>query len=259
MTTTMRSRLHKKINLFSGVLGTVIFSVLVLGILFHGALFRSLSSVAVLFSATTTDEYALVPKKILAARLFDAERELARTQYQAVLYAQLVEENARLQDTLGLHTEDTIAVGRVIARPPRTHYDTFLVALKENHPVAKGDAAFFENTLLGEVVAVGPRSALVSLFSTAGMQVDARVGEPTGIVVLKGLGGGAFTFDVPDEVLISDGSLVVSASQDTDVLAVVDGIVVDPDTTLKKVYAHIPVTFSAIRYLMFTPAQGREL
>lgn len=233
-------------------LGVAVAALLIAGaVILRGPLFSFLSAIPAALTATTPDEYAGVPRSVLASRLSDREQELARTRYQSLLFGALAEEHKRLSELLELPEEERVATGRVIARPPQTHYDTLLVALKEGHGVRKGDFASFERVLLGVVEEVGERTALLTLYSSGGASTDARAGEPSGIVVLRGLGGGAFVFEVPQPVLVERGDVLAPAYDSTYALAVVEGVVSDPNTTLKTVYARLPSTLSDIRYVTF--------
>lgn len=250
MTMTMKARLPNR--RFSGVRFLALAAGLAAfagAVLFHGTVFRIAASAATFFSVSPEEEYRALPARSLASRLADAEEELVRIRYQALLYAGLAEENERLERLLALTTSRTVATARVIARPPQSQYDTLLVALPQGHVVMEGDRVLFEGALIGTVVTVAPSAAQVSLFSSPGGTIDARVGEPSGIVTLKGLGGGAFTFDIPSDVAVHSGDTVVGAQNDTEIIAVVESVASDPDRTSHTVYARAPVSFSDIRFV----------
>lgn len=220
-------------------------------VLFNNTLFRVLSSLIVSLTLPTEEVYELMPKNVIAARLIDAEQELSRIRAQAVLYADVAREVERLENLLAFAPTETIATGRVVARPPRTPYDTMLVSLPLGHKVVVGDRALFEGILLGEVEKVSKETVLVSLYSSPHSRFDARVGNPSATVEVSGVGGGSFAFEVPSEVILVPGDTVVSSFDDTTPIAVVSGVVSRPDTTVQTVYARTPISFSDIRYLSF--------
>lgn len=247
----MRSRLRNR-NRFGFVAFTAVLVLLVVfGTMFSRPIFNIISALATSFSVEVVEEYTVLSKKVLAARLYDAERELGNVRYQAALYASLVEENQRLLDELGLRTPAESGIGRVIQRPPHTHYDTLLVSLKNGHAVSVGDIALFEGIALGTVEKISGSAALVSLFSSPGRTLDVRVGDPTAIVVAHGLGGGAFVFDVPNEVSLEEGDVMVSASHDTEIIGVVLSITTDPDRTTKRVHARTAASLTDVRFVHF--------
>lgn len=251
MTMIMRSRLRNQRQSRSFFLIFGLFLVVVFGVVFSGTLFRVGSAFISSVSIDPVGEYELLPKNVLASRLNDAERELVNIRYQAALYANLVEENERLTELLSLKTEVETGVGRIIMRPPRTHYDTLLAALGDND-VLINDLALFENFLIGTVREKSGNVALVSLYTAPGNTLDVRVGEPSAIVVAHGLGGGAFLFDVPNEVLVESGDVVTSAAYDTYVVGIVQNVVTDPDRTSKRIYAHSTVSLADIGFVRFT-------
>ncbi len=247
----MHFRSNKRVKPTAVIVPVFFGIVFLVAVFFHNTLFGYLTALVNLSSVSKTDQYALLSKKDLSARLVEAEERLSRVSYQAVLYTILFEENKKLERALALRPDMAVGTGRVIARPPRTHFDTFLVELNADNVVRVGDQVFFENFLLGEVVTVSKQSARVSLFSSSGTTIDARVGAPSGIVVMRGLGGGSFVFDIPDQVVISVGDPITDQSQGTHIIAFVDSIVEHPDSTLKTVRAYTPVSFSNINYVTF--------
>lgn len=254
----MRSRSRNR-NYRRFVIAIVLFLVVSVGILFSSSLFKILSAFFVSFSVETPAEYELLPKNILASRLHDAELELTHVRYQAALYAELIEENARLIKELELPTENEVGIGRVVGTPPQTHYDTLLVSLQDDHSVAVGDIALFDGFVLGSVSEIGSRAALVTLYSSPGTTLDVRVGDPSAIVVAHGLGGGSFVFDTPNEVDFAVGDTVLRAANETHVVGVVRSITGDPDKTSKRVHAQTVIAFPDIRFVRFVRPTGESL
>ncbi len=229
-----------------------LFLIIVAGVFFNTSLFS-------FFSNLVVQVQTLFPSSVTSSRVEDLERELTRVRYQAVLYQLLAEERDALKHQLALTTDAVVATGVVVARPPKTHYDTLLVVLPAGHQVLPGDRALFEEVVLGVVDEVSARSARVTLFSSGGTTVDARVGTPQGIVVLSGVGGGAFVFDVTQTISVSPGDRVVSAEGSGRTLAIVARVVAKPDSTLTEVYARLPVAFADLSYVSFIRPIGDDL
>jgi len=251
MMMTMRSRSRNNRRLVPFLIACALVVCIGVAILFSGTLFRVGSALVVSLSLSHTQEYELLPRSVLASRLADAEKELSRIRYQSVLSDALIKENEQLLHELDIQENSEVGVGRIVSRPPRTHYDTLLIALNDTHTVSKGDLVLFNTILLGEVSKVSKEAALVTLFSSPGTVLDVRVGEPSAIVVAQGLGGGAFVFDVPNEVRVESGDYVTSASHSTRVVAVVQNVIEEPDKTTKRVHAHTVVAVSDIQFVHF--------
>lgn len=170
--------------------------------------------------------------------------------YQAVLYQEAIEENARLSALLALPQDEVIAIGTVVARPPQTLYDTLLVRIDPVSGVASGDEARFQGMPLGKVSSVSGATASVLLYSSPGASTEVKVGDPPAIVVLQGLGGGAFDFVVPRAVAIVPGDLV-TGSAGSGVIAIVRSITVEEGRASARVYASAPVSMSDLVYVEF--------
>ena len=247
----MRSRSHRKINgitilVFLG--GVVLCGSL---ILFNGTLFRVGAFVLDSVTLPRSLELEMIPKHILAARVADSEKELATIRYQAVLYEATAQENARLKEVLSLIDTDDVSFGRVIARPPKTQYDTLLVRVQDMSAVAVADQVFFNGLFIGEVTRAEDAFVLVTLFSNPGSLHEVQVGTPSAVVSLRGLGGGSFTFSIPNEIDVIPGDIVTSVLDSSLVVAVVESVQTKDDSTSKKVFAHNAVSFSDIDFVSF--------
>lgn len=222
---------------------------------FHQYIATVLSGVVAFATTPAESAYQGLPRSVLAARLADAEASLTRIRYQAFLYAEEVERNRELTALLNLPMREGYAHGTVIARPPRTHYDTLLVSVAEGTRVAVGDEVLAFDVALGTVSDVRGTTVLVTLYSSPGTTLDVRVGDPTAITVMHGLGAGSVTFEVPKEVALQPGDVVRTAHAERTV-AVVQRIIEEPERTTVTVYAAAPVASADMRTVDFvrTPA-----
>ncbi|MBU6310438.1 hypothetical protein KGO06_00690 [Patescibacteria group bacterium] len=231
------------------VLAGVAFCMIALGILFRS----DIGSVAGWFMGAIPNADALMPRSALVERIDTLETELLRTRYQTVLYEAALVENSRLQRDLGLRRMDATGSARVIAAPPRTHYDTLLVSLSDARDVMIGDTVFADTLALGTVTEVRDSTALVQLFSSPGSERDVRIGEEQGIILARGTGGGSFTARVPRDLVLEAGAIVRDMRTDA-VLGVVT-LVASRDTDAEAVaYIALPIAPNAIRIVSFVRA-----
>lgn len=254
-----QSRSVRPKNVGAFVLYAALALVFVLGIVFSNTLFSLFSALPGIFSEEPAGEYALLPRELLASRLADAEAALSRVHYQSVITETLIAENRRLRRELGFLGPDLTGIGRVVVAPPRTNYDTLLVALSDDNTVMEGDLALFESVLVGRVVKTGGDAALVELFTAPGITFDVRVGEPAAIVVAHGVGGGAFVFDVSSDVTLALGAAVVSATHEARLMGTVKRVTADPDRTTARVHAAAPAAPANIRFLEFVRPTPRAV
>jgi cell shape-determining protein MreC len=215
-------------------------ALLFVAILFHSFIGATIAGLLSFFTVTESDAYRAVPHAVLRERLVDAEQELSHIRYQAVLYGFLAQEHAEYKTMMGIASHEVVARGRVFSRPPRTHYDTLLVAMPADASVVVGDYAFAYDVLVGEVVAREGGVARVQLFSSPGIETNVRLGEPSALLIARGLGGGAFIFETPKKITLAVGDPVRGA-ENGEVLAVVQTIIDEPERATKTVYAASPV------------------
>ena len=162
---------------------------------------------------TTVDvgRYALTPRSVLIERLDSAEQELQRIRYQAVLFQSLELEYVALRKEVLLADTAPYGVARVVSAPPKTHYDTLLIAAGADDGVLVGDLVSAHGVLVGVVTEVSQHSAITELYSSPGHELDARIGDSDAIVVVRGVGGGSLEAYVPDSILVVPGDSVVDA------------------------------------------------
>jgi cell shape-determining protein MreC len=208
------------------------------------------------FVLSTTDEarrYALMPRALLLERLQSRESELARIQYQAVVYAAQGKALAELRKESSLRPTEAYGTARVVGTPPKTHYDTILIAAGTNDGVVLGDIVTVEGVAIGEITDVSAGSALAQLYSSPGATHDAFIGVENAIVVTHGLGGGALEASVSDDIAIAVGDTLEDPKTGF-VMGVVSSVVrreIDTSALLRIV---IPFTPSSLRLVSLVHA-----
>ncbi|MEK9177286.1 MAG: rod shape-determining protein MreC, partial [Patescibacteria group bacterium] len=203
------------------------------------------------FSAplTVSPEYGLLSRNALIAKLTDAERELERVRYANVVADLLAEENQGLRSLVHAVPLPPSVAARVLARPPRTHYDTLVVDTGLSSGVASGDLVVFGAVALGRVASAGTNTALVELFSNPGANHDVLLGEPHSVAIAKGLGGGAFELTVPEEIAVAVGDTVRFPSTQSLTLGVVVDISSKPTDVSKTVRFASPVSYADLDFV----------
>lgn len=204
---------------------------------------------------TSSDEYSVLSKNALIARLNTTDAELKRIQYQALLYSLLADENASLRDSVGAVATPRGVTARVIARPPRTNYDALLIDVGELDGVHENDVAVYHDVVLGRISAVDSRSATVTLFSSSGVSHDVILGDPRAVAVAVGLGGGAFEVSVPQGVKVSVGDAVRFPATESLIVGVVRSISAQVRDVSQTVRFTIPFSFSELDFIRIIPTQ----
>ena len=209
--------------------------------------------VGLLSRSTLGSPYAHLGRAELEARLTDAETELARTRYQAALYTLLSDENRELRRAASVESFSSAIPARVVARPPRTHYDTLLIDAGSSQGVSENDIVVHEGVLLGKVVSVSGTAAVVELFSSPKATQDAILGSPSAVAVAEGRGGGAFEITIPRDVEVAAGDVVRASYSETLLLGIVAAVSGDPNDATKVVYAASPVSMNELDFVSVIP------
>jgi cell shape-determining protein MreC len=193
-------------------------------------------------------EYALVPRAVLIDRLSAREAELQRVRYQSVLYETQAGALAALEKETLLRPGTTYGSARVVSVPPRTHYDTVLIAAGSEQGVRLGDIVTVEGIAVGEITDVSDQSALAQLYSSPGAEHDAVIGDERAIVVTYGVGGGALETSVPGGVSLARGDAVVDPRTGL-VFAYISEVVERDIDTSVLVRMTLPFALSDLRYV----------
>ena len=155
---------------------------------------------------------------VLAAQSESFISGFKNTSELAVRNAQLMAENTALMNenkALLQKEKDTVALGDsgilagVVAHPPLSPYDTFILAAGSNDGVALGMEAFGDGGVpLGVVSLVLADFSRVTLFSAPGITTSGWVGNKNTFVTLTGAGAGALQAVVPRAANIAVGDAV---------------------------------------------------
>ncbi len=197
----------------------------------------------------TSGEYSALSKDALIARLSVADADLNRIAYQSLLYSLLVRENENLRKSVGARAVSSGSTGRVIARPPQTNYDTLIIDIGQDSGVHQNDMAVYEGVALGRVITADTTTAVVSLFSSAGVSADVILGEPSAVAVAKGLGGGAFELSVPQGVEVVVGDVVRFPGTESLILGTVQSVAFEARDVSQKVRVALPFSFAELDFI----------
>ena len=210
-----------------------LFFCLFLGFFLYGGSFVR-GAFATLIAGAPSLEHASLSRSALSSRLADAERELTRTRYQALLYVLVAEENKKLREA-DVGVEQGVSVH---------------------------DLVIFEGIALGTIVTVDNRTSVVSLFSTPGSETDVIIGTPRAVAVARGLGGGAYEVSVPQGITIAPTDIVRVSATESFVLGIVSDVSLVPADVLQTVRFRTPLALADldfVRIISSTPSEKAEL
>ncbi len=175
------------------------------------------------------------------------EQKVASGQGAGITLAYVMEENAELRSLMGASSSPRILAG-VIARPPHTPYDTFILDRGSADGIIEHAPVFYGSGFaLGYVHAVFPHMSFVTLFSSPGVESTVFVFGSRLFTTAYGEGGGVIRLSVPQGIPLTKGSVVILPSLDTGVLGAVDEIQSISTEPEQHAYVALSVPLQSIR------------
>jgi cell shape-determining protein MreC len=169
---------------------------------------------------------------------------------QLLTLSAINKENAELKALLSRSAGENLLAASVLARPPFSPYDTFIIDVGSALGVRIGDLALAaDHHLIGEVSEVGPNFAKVKLFSSPGSQVEIVIGDQGIETVAVGQGGGAFLTRLPKGVVVKVGDPVIFPSLHSRIYGFVESVEEAETDTFQNVYFRSPVNVAEINYI----------
>ena len=159
----------------------------------------------------------------------------------------LSEENKELRQLLG---NSEVAEGKaaaVILHPSQTYYDIFIVHKTTGTSV--GNLAVRSPVVFGKVVEDLGSSLKILLYSSPGNKTEGRLVQGGSPIILEGRGGGNFTAVVPRDLPVSVGNLVSLPSNQSLVMAKIEGIDETETDSFKLIRATVPTNIFSIQWL----------
>lgn len=183
----------------------------------------------------------------LLSRIHELEQEVSSQQGVDATLEYVMEENNSLRELLKTSNSPRIVAG-VIARPPYTPYDTIIIDRGESDNIVEHAPVYHgEGTAIGYVRAVFKESALVTLFSSPGVESTVYLFGSNIFTTAYGEGGGIVRLSVPQGIIIERGDMVILPSLDTGVLGTIDEVQSIPSEPEQHAYVTLSVPLQSMR------------
>ncbi len=145
-------------------------------------------------------------------------------------------------------TNTVLAV--ILARPPRTPYDSLLIDIGEDEGLVVGDEVFAERDYaIGSIVEVLKGTAVAKLYSAPDQKIDVLIGDSTIPVVAEGRGSGNFYIKVPKNISVHEGDQIIIPSMKNKVLGTAERVDSDEGDAYSHVYFKMPVHLYSLHYV----------
>jgi cell shape-determining protein MreC len=185
---------------------------------------------------TLIEENDRLRQEITTAKLLGISAQVIQQENEALRAAGLRED-----------TPERIA-GAVITRPNRSAYDTVSIDIGWQHGVKKDSLVFAEGVLLiGRVVEVYAKTALVQLYSSPGVMSDVLIGSEDTPAQAIGRGNGNFEVTLPRGITISEGDIVSSPALGGGLLGVVGEVNLNATDSFQTILFRSPLNIQSVR------------
>ncbi len=180
-------------------------------------------------------------KNTLINQKLELENELLSLKLKQIDYDVLVKENQELKDQIGRSNDKNLIFSRVLSRPPRSPYDTFVIDVGSNQGVLQGDRVYIsDNIIIGVVKTVTPNTSLVELFSSGSNKQEAILSRTGASLILVGKGGANFQIEVPRDADVLWGDTFLYPGINSSVIGSVYYIDSSSQSSFKTVYVRSP-------------------
>ncbi len=164
---------------------------------------------------------------------------------------QLTDENKTLKEAFGMVIGVPGILAHVITSPDRSIYDTMLIDAGSAEHIAVGKTVYaLDSVALGTVSTVYTHSAVISLFSSVGVQTSGSVVGSGISVVLTGRGSGEYEIRMPRDISFAVGDVIAQQSSDTKILATVEKVTGDSRHPFITVRAKTPVNLQTLPWVI---------
>lgn len=180
--------------------------------------------------------------------------ELGSLREKLIAYDALNSEHARLLAEHGRSTTTRRILATVLSRPPQSPYDVLILDVGSRDNVSVGDVIYGSGGIaMGVVSETSGRTSKVDLFSKTGLETQAII-ERTGLAItLRGIGGGSFEVQVPQEADIMRGDTVIIPTLETVIIGEVVEVESVVTSAFKRILIQAPINISYIRFVFVEP------
>jgi cell shape-determining protein MreC len=159
----------------------------------------------------------------------------------------LEKENAELRSLMHSSSTPQILAG-VIARPPYTPYDTLVIDRGYDDGVYENAPVFYsDHKILGYVSKSFPKTALITLLSSSGVESTVYIFGPNVFTTAYGEGGGVIRMSVPQGILLEKENIVVTPSLENGILGAIDEIQSIPTEPEQHAYVTFDIPLQSLR------------
>lgn len=177
--------------------------------------------------------------------------ELTKLQLKEYDYNLLQKENDDLKNQLGRDDKNIKVIANIVAKPPLSPYDTFLIDVGSKNGVVLNSIVYISDKIVvGVVTEVRKSSSVVGLFSKSGVNTNVvleRTGTSYNIV---GQGGQNYKLEVPKDTDLVWGDLFTYPDGQRSIVGMVYYIDTNSQSAFKTAYIRPPVNIFSYKTVL---------
>ncbi len=162
----------------------------------------------------------------------------------------LARENEQLKAAYGRSGGVNFVLAAVLAKPPKSPYDTLLIDGGEQIGFTPGQTVYANGaTPIGTIESVLADSAVVRLFSSAGEKTEVRLDPSSVDITLIGRGGGSYMANVPHELSVAEGSVALSKGITPSIIGKFEKVTSDSRDSFQTLVFSSPINMSELSFV----------
>ncbi len=166
----------------------------------------------------------------------------------------LEQENTDLKELLGRHSKNSSILAAVISKPPFSLYDTVVVDVGASDKVSVGDKVLAIGVIpIGVINAVYAHTSIIKLFSSAGEQINIKIGKNIQTTA-QAQGGGNFLIKLPKGTTINQSDPIAAPGIDADIFGSVQNIETNDNDPFIYVRFALPVNMTELNFVQIDRA-----
>ena len=177
------------------------------------------------------------------------EEDLLRMSLLVMERTILMKENKDLKEMFGRVSADTRILASILSDGKSAPSGLIVIDQGTISGIKKDDVVYVANVGIGTIETVFNRTALMRLFSDFGQSVEVLVGDENITATAQGRGGGNFLIEMPRDVLVEIGDMVLFRVGEQRMLGVIEHIDTKPNDPFKKLLFRSPVDIQKIRWV----------
>lgn len=185
----------------------------------------------------------------------DLKSKLVEIRLALLVNESLKKENEEMRETLDALRGKNAIWADVIARPPVSAYDTFVVKTGSTIPKVGFEALAYGTVLIGEIVEADKSTSLVRLYSASGNSYQATIEPSRETIEIKGSGAGSFESRIPKAVKVAINDKVYFLGN-SKLLGTVAHIEETSSDSFKTIYIQSPINIYKLKAVQIVIEQS---